>query len=72
MGLSNAQRQRRWRARRPEVVEGELLQQAERCAGLADAERVVLADRLADAAMNHLRRSQELAAVARRVRAGER
>ena len=34
-------------------------------------ERAVLADKLADAAMTHLRRSQELARLATKVRAGE-
>jgi hypothetical protein len=77
--MGNAERQARWRAKRnalardnPEVVEGELLQQAERCERLSGEERLQLADRLADAAMVHLRRSQELARVAMKVRAGER
>ena len=70
MGLSNAQRQARWRSRRPEVLERVLLREAGRCEQLSDGERGALADRLADAAMRHLRRSQELAAMARKVRAG--
>jgi hypothetical protein len=78
MGLSNAQRQRRWRAKRaarlrghPDVVEGELLVAAGRCERLSEEERIALADQLADVAMVHLRRAQELAAVARRVRGVE-
>jgi hypothetical protein len=55
---------------RPEVVEGELIAAAER--DLSDPERRQLADKLADAAMGHLRRAQELAVLARRLRALER
>jgi len=79
MGLSNAERQRRWRERRdalvkanPEVAERELIQAAERCEQLSDWDRLALADKLADRARGHLRRAQELAAMARRVRTGER
>ena len=75
MALTNAQRQARWRVKRdareklrPDVVERELLAAAERCGGLSDQARLVLADRIADAAMAHLRRSQELAQIARRIR----
>ena len=75
MGLSNAERQRRWRERRnalarghPDITERALLQQAERCERFSDQQRTALADKLADAAMGHLRRSQELARVARSVR----
>ena len=78
MGLTNAQRQARWRAKRealvrshPEVLERELLAAAERSDRLSEAERVTLADKLADTAMTYLRRSQVLAAAARRVRTGE-
>jgi len=77
MGLSNAERQRRWRERRnalarghPDITERALLQQAERCEQFSDQERTALADKLADAAMGHLRRSQELARLAMKVRAG--
>jgi hypothetical protein len=79
MGLTNAQKQARWRARRealvrshPQVVEGELIRAAERCGGLSAEERRVLADRLQDAAMRHLWRSHELNWVATKVRAGGR
>src|SRR6516162_9696500 len=64
----NAVYHARWRAKRdalvrghPEVVERELIAVAERCERLSEVERVALADRLADAAMGHLRRAQELA-----------
>jgi len=74
----NAGYQARWRARRealvrrrPEVVDAALLEAAEGCGGLSEQERQQLADRLADMAMAYLRRSQVLAALARRVRAGE-
>jgi hypothetical protein len=57
MGLSNAERQRRWREGRnalarshPDVVERELLQAAERCERLSGEERTALADKLAYAA----------------------
>jgi hypothetical protein len=79
MALTNAQKQARWRERRnalaranPEAAERELLQAAERSSRLPDRERIALADKLADAAMAHLRRSQELARLATKVRAGER
>ena len=50
----------------------ELIQAAERCGELSDGDRVALAAKLADAALGHLRRSQRLAELARRLRAGER
>jgi hypothetical protein len=60
MGLSNAERQRRWRTKRdalarshPDVVELQLMQEAERCELLSGPERADLADKLADAAMRH-------------------
>jgi hypothetical protein len=71
----NAEYQARWRAKRealvkanPEVAERALLEEAEQCAQLSDAERIALADKLADRAMDLLHRSQQLAAVAMRVR----
>jgi hypothetical protein len=77
VALTNAQKQARWRARRdalarshPDVVERDLLAVAERCGGLSMEERHQLADRLAAAARAWLRRSQALAALAKRVRAG--
>jgi len=75
----NAAYQARWRAKRDalartnaEAIERALLQEAERCERLSEQERVALADALADAAMGHLRCSQELARVAQRLRLGER
>ena len=79
MVLSNAERQRRWRDKRNalaranhEAIEHALLQDAERAerGELSDPERKLLADRLADQAMHHLRRSQEFARLARRIRTG--
>jgi hypothetical protein len=73
----NAVYQARRRAKRealvrgnPEVVERALLQEAERCEGMSEQERIALADKLADAAMRHLWRSQKLARQARKVRGG--
>ena len=70
MGLTNAQRQQRWRVKRdarlknhPDVIERDLRQQAERCSELPEAERFASA-----AAADHLRRSQELAHLAWRLR----
>jgi hypothetical protein len=73
MGLSNAERQRRWRAKRPEA-ERALLQDVERCerGELSDRERIDLADKLADVAMRHQWRATEFARAARGVRTGER
>jgi hypothetical protein len=63
MGLTNAQRQQRWRVKRdarlknhPDVIERELVA------------AVALADRLSSAATDHLRRSQELVQLAWRIR----
>jgi hypothetical protein len=74
MALTNAQRQARHKAKRdalarshPEVIEAALLREAER-PDLSDAERAEVADKLGDMAMRHLRRSQELGAIARRLR----
>lgn len=61
---------------RPEVIERELTRAVEVCLSLphsganpgSDQDRLALADKIADAAMHHLRRSQELAQLARRVR----
>jgi len=73
----NAVYQARWRAKREALLragadERALMQAAERCERLSEQERVALADALADAAMGHLRRSQELARLATKVRTGER
>jgi hypothetical protein len=80
MGLTNAEKQKRWRARRdslvrshPEVLEGALLREVERAkrGEMSDGERVALADRLADVAMRHLWRAHALNEIAKKVRAGE-
>ena len=75
MPLTNAQKQARWRERRnalaqanPDVIEAALLEEAERCEQLSADERAALADKLAEAAMGHLKRAQELAQLARKVR----
>jgi hypothetical protein len=77
--VRNAGYQRAWRERRaaelrarPEVIEGKLIAAAERSRALSDPERRQLADKLADAAMLHLQRAQELAGLARRLRSGAR
>ena len=73
--LSNAERQARWQAKRqalvqahPDVVEATLVQDAERCEELSSEQRAALADKLADIAMRHLWRAQELAEIVRKVR----
>src|SRR5262249_61234861 len=64
MGLSGAQRQARWRARRdalvranPEALERSLVEDAERCERMSDQERTVLADQLTDIALRQLLRA---------------
>ena len=78
--MSNAERQRRWRAKRdalvrtnPEVIERALLQEVERCerGELSNRERLDLANKLADVAMRHQWRATEFARVARKVRTDE-
>ena len=77
MALTNAERQARWQVKRkareqshPDLIEQTLLQEVERCARgeLSKEECVAVADQLADAANRHLRRSQELAAIAMKMR----
>jgi hypothetical protein len=75
MALTPAEKQARWRAKRnaleqgrPDVIEAALVEEAERCEELSDAERAALADTLADAAMRHQWRARELAEIARKVR----
>jgi hypothetical protein len=62
MALSNAERQRRWRARRndlvrtnPAVVEAELMADVKCCDELSARARAALADRLTVAAFGHWR-----------------
>jgi hypothetical protein len=75
MALTPAEKQQRYRDRRkvatqmsPDAVEDALVEEAERCAELSSEERAALANKLADIAVRHLRRSQELAELARMVR----
>ena len=75
VALTPAEKQQRYRDRRkaatqmsPDAVEDALVEEAERYAELSSEERAALANKLADFAMRHLRRSQELAELARMVR----
>ena len=77
MALTAAEKQRRYRERqsaptssRPDLIEQALLQEVERGkrGELSIEERAALADELADAAMRHQRRAQELAEIARKLR----
>jgi len=79
MGLSNAEKQRRWRQKRsalaqtdPRAIERALLQDVERCerGEMSDQERIALAERLADMAKELLWRSCELSQIAFRLRTG--
>jgi len=79
MGLSNAERQRRWRQKRDalartnlEAIEQALLQDVERCerGELSDQERIALADKLADTAMSYQWRASKLAKMAMKIRTG--
>jgi hypothetical protein len=77
MALSPAEKQRRYRVRQsaraqsnPDVAERALLEEAARCEQLSAEQRVALANELADLANRHLWRAQELAQLARKVRAG--
>lgn len=58
----------------PEVVDAVLLRDVDRCerGELSDSERIALADRLADAAREHLWRAHQLSKLAMKVRMGER
>jgi hypothetical protein len=77
MALSPGEKQRRYRERQadrmrssPDVIEGELMAKVERAerGELSDDERAALADKIGDIAMRHLRRAQELSAIARKLR----
>jgi hypothetical protein len=75
MALIPAEKQARYRDRlkaqaqaRPDLIEEALVEEAERCAELSDEERAALADKLADIAMRHLRRAQELTKIAQKMR----
>jgi hypothetical protein len=75
MALTPAEKQQRYRDRlkattqmSPDVIEAALVQDAERCEGWSSDERTALANKLADLAMRHLWRAQELAKIAQKVR----
>jgi hypothetical protein len=77
MALTPAEKQRRYRERqsalahsRPNLIEQALMQDVERCerGELSVEECAAVADKLADAAKQHLRRAHELAEIARKVR----
>jgi hypothetical protein len=77
MALSNAERQRRWRRRRddlvranPAVIEAELLADVKGCerGELSARARAALADRLMVAAFGHWRAAVEFERLARKVR----
>jgi hypothetical protein len=80
MPLTPAQKQRRYRERlkaagqtSPDAIERELLLEVERCerGELSDRERIALAEKLADLAMDLLWRSQRLSKLAHKLRTGE-
>ena len=77
MALTPAEKQKRYRERqsamardRPDLIEQALLQDVERCerGELSVEECAAVADMLADAAKQHLRRARELAEIARKMR----
>jgi hypothetical protein len=77
MALTPAEKQKRYRERqsalalhRPDLIEQALLQEVERGerGELSVEECAAIADKLADAAKEHLRRAQELAEIARKMR----
>jgi len=75
MVLTPAEKQRRYRERQsaltranPEVLERALLAEAAQCEQLSTEQRVALADKLADAANQHLWQAHKLAELARKVR----
>jgi len=78
MALTPAQKQRRYREKlkaadqtNPDAIERELLQEVARCdrGEMPDQERIALADKLADLAMD--RRSIRLSRMATKLRTGE-
>ena len=80
MALTPAEKQRRYRERlkaadqtNPDAIERELLHELERCerGEMSDQERVALAERLADLAMDFLWRSHRLSKMAHKLRTGE-
>jgi hypothetical protein len=74
LSLTPAEKQRRYRDRlkaatqmSPDVVEGALVQEADRCEELSSEQRAALADKLGAIAKRHLWRAHELAELARKV-----
>ena len=79
MALTPAQKQRRYRERlkavdqtNPDAIERELLQEVARCerGEMSDQERIALADRLADLAMDFQRRAIRLSRMVTKLRTG--
>jgi hypothetical protein len=80
MALTPAEKQQRYRDRRkaaeqttPGAIERVLLQEAERCerGDMSEADRVALADKLADLANDFLWRAHRLSKMAHKLRTGE-
>jgi len=80
MALTPAQKQKRYREKRktadqtnPDAIESELLQEIARCdrGEMSDQERIALADKLADLAMDFQRRAIRLSRMATKLRTGE-
>jgi hypothetical protein len=80
MALSPAEKQRHYRERlkaadqtNPDAIERELLQEVARCerGEMSDQERIALAEKLADLAMDLLWRSHRLSRMATKLRTGE-
>ena len=80
MALTAAQKQQRYRDKRkaaeqtnPDAIERELLQEIARCerGEVSDPERIALAEKLADLAMDLLWRSHRLSRMATKLRTGE-
>src|SRR5262245_62482882 len=75
MALTPAQKQKRYRERlkaadqtNPDAIERELLQEVQR--EMSDQERIALAEKLADLAMDFLWRSHRLSKMAHKLRTG--
>jgi len=80
MALTPAEKQKRYREKRkaadqtnPDAIERALLQETTRCdrGEMSDQERIALADKLADLAMDFQRRAIRLSRMATKLRTGE-
>jgi len=77
MALTPAEKQKRYRDKRKaadhDAIEHTLLQEVERCerGEMSDQERIALAEKLADLAMNLPWRSHRLSKMAHKLRTGE-